>query len=103
MITEGEFDALIVKQVAHDLVSVASTGSAANKHINPRWFPKLISAPSILLRMDTDHAGRGAVDQIGDLSQAVKCVQVPEGKDLNDFYLTARNGIIQWFEKFGYL
>lgn len=87
IITEGEFDALIVKQIAGEKMSIASIGSATNKRINPRWFPKLISAPSIMVRMDGDSAGQGAVEQISNLSQAVTCIQVPYGKDINDFYL----------------
>ena len=97
MITEGEFDALIIRQVAHDLVSVASIGSAANKCINPRWFSKLISAPSILLRMDEDQSGQEAIFQIRNLSQAVKHIQVPEGKDINDFYQRSGQALVsQW-------
>ncbi len=100
MITEGEFDALIVRQVANDLVSVASIGSAANKTINSRWFSKIISAPSILLRMDEDQAGHRAISQIGKLSQAVMCVQVPHGKDVNDYYLLTSDAIVlQWINE----
>jgi DNA primase len=100
ILTEGEFDALIVKQVANELVNVASIGSAANKRINPRWFPKFISAPSILLRMVDDRAGQEAISQLSQLSQAVKCVQVPHGKDVNDFYLISGDAmIIQWIER----
>ena len=43
-----------------------------------------MSAPSILLRMDGDSAGQGAVEQISNLSQSVTCIQVSHGKDLND-------------------
>ena len=100
MITEGEFDALIVRQVAQDIVSVASIGSAANKYINPRWFPKLISAPSILLRMDEDQAGQLASEQLSKLSQAIRCTQVPQGTDLNDFYLLEGHDIVHsWIIK----
>jgi len=97
MITEGEFDALTVRQVASDLVSVASIGSAANKNINLRWFSKLITAPSILLRMDEDQAGLMAVEQIRELSQAVKWIHVPRGKDINDFFLQCKKAdLIKW-------
>ncbi len=89
MITEGEFDALIVRQVVTDLVSTASIGSAANKRINSRWFSKFITAPSIFIRMDDDTAGQGASENIAGLSQATQCIQVPQGKDVNDFYLLA--------------
>lgn len=99
MITEGEFDALTVRQVASDLVSVASIGSAANKRINPRWFSKLISAPSILLRMDEDQAGQGASAQIRNLSQAAKNIQVPKGKDINEFNQKAEySSVLTWFK-----
>lgn len=97
VVTEGEFDALIVRQVAYDVVSVASIGSAANKHINPRWFSKLISAPDILLRMDEDQAGKDAFAQISMLSQAVRYVQVPHGKDINNFFLdTGHKNTYNW-------
>lgn len=100
MITEGEFDALIVRQTAKGVVCVTSIGSAANMQINSKWFTKLISVPSILLRMDEDQAGQGAVAQISTLSRAVKDVQVPQGKDINDFYLIAGNkNIRQWINE----
>jgi len=71
------------------MVSVASIGSAANKHINPRWFSKFMSAPSVLLRMDDDTAGQTALTQMQQISQAVQCIQVPIGKDVNECYLQA--------------
>jgi hypothetical protein len=87
MITEGEFDTLIIKQIANELISVASIGSAANKCINPRWFSKLISAPSILVRMDADIAGRIAAHHTQTLSTAVTSIQVPKFKDITDYYM----------------
>jgi DNA primase len=88
-LAEGEFDALIAQQVGEGLISTAAIGSAANKRINMRWFPKFINAPSILICMDADQAGQEAAEQISGLSQAVKCVRVPRGKDINEFYLMA--------------
>ncbi|MEQ8676632.1 MAG: toprim domain-containing protein [Aggregatilineales bacterium] len=72
MITEGEFDALIIKQVAEEKISTASIGSAVNKRINPRWFSKLISAPSILICMDNDKAGQEAKAYIAQMLQSTK-------------------------------
>jgi len=89
MITEGEFDALIAQQAGEGRLSAVAIGSAANKRINPRWFAKFMTAPQILIRMDADEAGRGAAEQIASLSRATQCVQVPQGKDVNDFYLEA--------------
>lgn len=56
-----------------------------------------MSAPSILLRMDEDPAGEVAVKQINSLSCAVKRINVPKGKDINDFYMLANHGIVyEW-------
>jgi DNA primase len=71
------------------LVCPASIGSAANGHIDPRWYRKLLAAPRILARMDNDAAGDRAAAAIEALSGAVRRVQVPTGKDINDFYLDA--------------
>lgn len=64
LLTEGEFDALIARQAGEGLISAAAIGSAANRRIHPRWYPKFLSAPSILIRMDADQAGQGAAAQI---------------------------------------
>lgn len=86
-LTEGEFDALTVWQIGWGKLSVASTGSASNQHINLRWYSKLLAAPRLLICMDTDEAGEGAAAELATLSQAARCVQVPLGKDMNEFYL----------------
>ena len=86
LLTEGEFDALIAQQVGEGLISAAAIGSTANTNINPRWYAKFISAPSILLLMDNDEAGHRAETQLSALSQATRRVCVPHGKDLNELY-----------------
>jgi len=88
-LTEGEFDALIARQVGADLLCATSIGSSANRRINRRWYTKFIAAPRVLARMDDDGAGEGAAAEIEALSGAVKRVQVPQGKDVNDYYLLA--------------
>ncbi len=99
LLTEGEFDALIAAQVGTGLISATAIGSAANKRINPRWFPKLIAAPSVLVCMDADQAGEGAASQIVSLSQATRCIQVPQGKDVNAFYqLAGHNAVLKWID-----
>ncbi len=95
LLTEGEFDALIARQVGEGLISAAAIGSAANRCIHPRWYPKFLTAPSILIRMDADQAGQGAAAQISSLSQAARCVQVPQGKDVNEFYLLAGYEVVR--------
>jgi DNA primase len=99
-ITEGEFDTLIAHQAGAGLISSVAIGSAANKRINPRWFTKFITAPSIFIRMDDDQAGQGASEKIAGLSQATQCIQVPQGKDVNNFYIVAgHNTVHNWIIK----
>jgi len=95
LITEGEFDTLIAHQAGTGLISSVAIGSATNKRINSRWFPQFITAPSIFIRMDDDQAGQGASEKIVGLSQASRTIQVPLGKDVNDFYLLVGQGIVR--------
>jgi len=96
-LTEGEFDALIAWQAGWGMVSAASIGGAGNRRLNPRWYGKLIGAPRILVRMDADAAGTGAASAVAALSSAVKAVQVPLGKDVNEFYtLAGREAVAAW-------
>lgn len=91
----GEFDALIVYQAGIGLISSVAIGTATNKRINPHWFPKFITSPRIFIRMDEDQAGQGTSEKIAGLSQATQCIQVPQGKDVNDFYLLSGHEIVR--------
>lgn len=93
-LTEGEFDALIAQQVGAGQLCATSIGSSANRRINRRWYTKFIAAPRILARMDDDDAGEGAAAEIEALSGAVRRVQVPQGKDVNEFYLMAGHAAV---------
>ncbi|MAU11842.1 MAG: hypothetical protein CL607_18595 [Anaerolineaceae bacterium] len=100
LLTEGEFDALIARQVGSGLISAAALGSAANTCIDPRWFPKFISAPSILICMDDDQAGQRAAKQLSKLSLAATGIQVPQGKDINEFYKRAGlHAVRRWLKE----
>ncbi|QPC81667.1 hypothetical protein G4Y79_18525 [Phototrophicus methaneseepsis] len=49
--------------------------------------------------MDEDQACQGAIAQIYTLSRAVQHIQVPQGKDINDFYLIESLGIVtEWIQ-----
>ncbi len=96
-LTEGEFDALIAWQVGRTEISPASIGSASNWHINPRWFGRLMAAPSILVSMDSDEAGIRAAAEIKLLSSAAKMAPVPTGKDMNEAYLhLGKQAVAEW-------
>jgi DNA primase len=98
-LTEGEFDALIATQLGSRWVSAMSIGSASNRRTNHRWFGMLLSAPRILVCMDTDQAGINAAAEIAMISSAVRIVQVPNEKDLNAFYLgTDKSTVVNWLQ-----
>jgi DNA primase len=99
VLTEGEFDALTVWQIGWGKISVASIGSASNRHIDLRWYGKLLAAPRLLLCMDADAAGEKAAAEIMTISRAAKRVQVPLGKDMNEFYrLTSEQAVHDWLK-----
>ena len=93
VLTEGEFDALTAWQLGWGKLSVASIGSASNQRINLRWHGKLLAAPRLLVCMDADEAGEKAAIEIATLSRAVKIIQVPTGKDMNEFHCIANGPV----------
>jgi DNA primase len=98
-LTEGEFDALIARQVARDLLCAASIGSSANCCVNMRWYGHFLASPRVLARMDEDRAGESAAAELEALSEAVKRVQVPQGKDVNDYFLLAgHDAVYAWLK-----
>ncbi len=49
--------------------------------------------------MDADEAGENAAAEIATLSLAVKRVQVPMGKDMNEFYrLASGQAVHDWLK-----
>ena len=99
IITEGEFDALVIHQVASDLVYPTSIGSAANKTINVRWYIYMTMMVRILVRTDADQAGDQAYKAIEALSQSVYRTQVPIGKDINEFFLAeGAQAVREWIQ-----
>jgi DNA primase len=103
LLTEGEFDCLITHQTAQSLgisLSTVSLASASNSRINRRWWSRLITSPQLLVRVDDDKAGRGALEELRRLTAAVRAVQVPAEKDINDYYLKAgTDGVAEWLRQ----
>ena len=95
IITEGEFDALTAWQAGWGIASAVAIGSASHARIDRRWYGKLLVAPRILACMDSDQAGAGAATQLMAISGAVRSVQVPVGKDMNEFYLRAGEDVVR--------
>ena len=99
IITEGEFDALIAWQICGDFARAAAIGSASHARIDRRWYGALLGVSRVIACMDADAAGAGAAAQLAALSGAVKCVQVPRCKDLNEFYQQAGdNTVKEWLQ-----
>lgn len=104
VITEGEFDALVLDQAAGytgSMVQSIALCSASNKHIHSRWLDRLVTAPVILARLDDDAAGTRAAEVLSALSGRMRSVQVPDPhKDVTDFYLAS--GVVSvrnWIEE----
>jgi DNA primase len=102
MFVEGEFDCLLTWQLASDLISPITLGSATNR-FHSRWYPYLIGSPQILVLEDRDEAGRQMAQRLELLSQRVKRVQVSLGKDLSDYYgrmdvASSESVIRQWIK-----
>jgi len=59
----------------------------------------LLGVPRVIACMDADAAGAGAAAQVAAISGAVKCVQVPSGKDLSEFYRQAGENVVkEWLQ-----
>ena len=95
MVTEGEFDALVVNQSTR-LVTAVALGSASNT-IRERWLARLVTVPRIYARLDADESGLEAARRLQSLSARVRPVQVPEPhKDINDYWLADPAGFGGW-------
>lgn len=90
VITEGEFDCMILDQVAGDLAAICTMGSATDSPltINPdlmRWF---YQAAHTLAVFDNDEAGRQGTLKLQEQLPGIKIVTLPdEYKDINDAHL----------------
>lgn len=95
LFVEGEFDCLIAWQEATEYICPVTLGSKSNA-LDPRWYPLLWSASAIYICYDNDQAGEmGAARLLGVLPQGQR-VNVPTGKDMNDFHLAMPGGVYQW-------
>jgi hypothetical protein len=85
VLTEGEFDALLLEQVAGDLVGVATLGSASAT-LTPRWFGSLLRLRRILVAGDTDVAGQAGAAKLAALSARCRMIK-PLRKDVTAMML----------------
>ena len=84
LVTEGEFDAMLVHQQARELVSTVTVGGAGAR-IGWRWLSLFQEAKLILAAHDVDPAGEKAAAWWSALSARVRRVRLPFGKDITEF------------------
>lgn len=89
VVTEGEFDAMLLEQHAGDLVAVITMGAAGIQDIDP-WLPWLLSIRQLLIAQDNDAAGRKATRRWLQVTKRAREMRVPieppEGKDITDYW-----------------
>jgi DNA primase len=84
VLTEGEFDALLVWQAVNDRTAVVSLGSAS------RWPTRLAAlllaqASPLLLAYDVDDEGEKGAKRIRQLAPHARRIRPPVGKDVGEF------------------
>ena len=94
---EGEFDTLILQQEAGELVSPVTLGSATNR-LSVRWLSELVSHQHIFVAYDNDIAGKRGTERLLKTSPRFKELSLPDGKDINDFYLHGGD-LYSWIEQ----
>jgi DNA primase len=86
VVTEGEFDAMLLYQEAGDLVGVVTLGSAATR-LPDAWVPYLLGVRRLLVAYDADGAGADGAVMWATLSACAQRLLPLAGKDVTDFYL----------------
>jgi DNA primase len=94
---EGEFDALILQQEAGELVTSVTLGSATNR-LSLRWLSELVSHQCIFVAYDSDVAGKRGTERLLTTSPRFQQLPLPDGKDINDFYLQGGD-VYLWIEQ----
>jgi hypothetical protein len=93
---EGEFDALLARQEAGNLVAPV-TLSSATAILSSRWYAELTHCHTVLVAYDRDAAGEKGANRLLSLSPRFRPVQVPQGKDITEFYLKGSD-LYGWIE-----
>jgi DNA primase len=85
-LVEGEFDAILLTQLAGDLVGAGTLGSSSSRKLDERWISHFLRSQKIFLVGDNDRAGQDWSSALGTLSQRMQRVNVPVGKDITEFW-----------------
>lgn len=82
---EGEFDTLLARQEAGELVT-RITLSSATAILSSRWYAELTHCHTLLVAYDRDAAGEKGAKRLASLSPRFRAIQVPFGKDIGEFH-----------------
>ena len=96
VVTEGEFDAMLLHQEAGDLVGAGTLGSASAR-LPDAWVPYLLGVQRLLVAYDTDVAGARGAARWESVSPRARRIVPLAGKDVTDFYL-AGGDIRAWVQ-----
>jgi DNA primase len=95
VLCEGEFDALVVNQVAGDVVAAVATGGIASAR-QIHWLARLTQVPAVLVAFDTEPSGeRAARWWLKKLPNAQRWRPIG-AKDPNDMVIKAGMGLRDW-------
>lgn len=95
VITEGEFDALLLGQDLEDLAGVITTGSSSTR-LDPSMLPALLRCPAWFAAHDADEAGDESAAEWP--SRAVR-VRPPAGKDWTESHRAGVDLQRWWIEE----
>lgn len=97
VMTEGEFDSLVIRTHAPEFIAVA-TGTVAWARVT-RWVSRLSIAEDVVLAFDTDTAGEGAVTwwqkQLGEKASRL----APTAHDVTDIWKEG-GSVSKWLESY---
>jgi len=85
VVCESEFDALLLQQLAGDLVDVVAVGGAG-QHPATRYLLPLARSRRWIVALDPDDAGRGGAAWWGGFSARVRQARPTEAGDLTDYH-----------------
>lgn len=93
IVTEGEFDCILLNQQAGDLVGVCTLGSATDRFDWGRYGKYVGFVKWILIAYDMDNAGDAGAEAWQAMSGRVKRIKIPDGtgKDITDAWKSGVN------------
>ena len=101
VVTEGEFDCLLLGQYLPETAATVTMGSAGSVPDNPAWLRYFAAVRRVVLIMDNDKAGGQGVKRWRDLLPSVSVLSVPDGMgDVTDFW-QAGGDIVAWLNEAG--